>query len=357
MRIRPAQLDELEELAWIEHEADGLFGVVGVDVILDAPAPPTADYAKAQEAGSVLVAELPTGPLAGFVRTEIVDETAHLEQVSVLPQHARHGVGRAMIAAAEDWAFRRGHTPHHVDDLPGRAMERRTTSVWAGMFLRTTTSGHSCVPSAATSGPAASRSRPARPWGTVESQRRSDHLRRALNAPSCRGPTRPGALIAHLSPSSRAWLIEHNGEPLPDQLVAEIVSVAGAEPNAQWWGGPSLEGRPSSPTKRATGSTPSPTTRADPSSPVSSARNDAVGAIVPAVAGSRRRRPIASLRRLPGELAGRCAPGRTDLLWLDAHEPVGAAGASDTGSDRGRRSGGGGVVRRRLRVRRTRPHR
>jgi len=110
MRIRPAQLDELEELAWIEHEADGLFGLVGVDVILDAPAPPTADYAKAQEAGRILVAELPTGPLAGFVRTEIVDETAHLEQVSVLPQHARHGVGRAMMAAAEDWAFRRGHT-------------------------------------------------------------------------------------------------------------------------------------------------------------------------------------------------------------------------------------------------------
>lgn len=65
MRIRPAQLDELEELAWIEHEADGLFGLVGVDVILDAPAPPTADYAKAQEAGRILVAELPTGRWQG----------------------------------------------------------------------------------------------------------------------------------------------------------------------------------------------------------------------------------------------------------------------------------------------------
>lgn len=46
-----------------------------------------------------------------------------------------------------------------------------------------------------------------------------------------------------LSTSSRAWLIEHNGEPLPDDLIDEIVSVTGGELNAQWWTGPSLEGQ------------------------------------------------------------------------------------------------------------------
>jgi hypothetical protein len=31
----------------------------------------------------------------------------------------------------------------------------------------------------------------------------------------------------HLSTSSRSWLMEHNGEPLPDDLIAEILRVTG----------------------------------------------------------------------------------------------------------------------------------
>jgi hypothetical protein len=36
--------------------------------------------------------------------------------------------------------------------------------------------------------------------------------------------------------------MEHNGEPLPDDLIAEFLSVTGGEPSAQWWTGPSVEG-------------------------------------------------------------------------------------------------------------------
>lgn len=45
-----------------------------------------------------------------------------------------------------------------------------------------------------------------------------------------------------LSPSSRAWLIAHNGEPLPDDMVGEILRVAGGEPDPRWWTGTSTEG-------------------------------------------------------------------------------------------------------------------
>ena len=46
----------------------------------------------------------------------------------------------------------------------------------------------------------------------------------------------------HLRTSSRSWLMAHNGEPLPEDLIAELLSVTGGEPSAQWWTGPSVEG-------------------------------------------------------------------------------------------------------------------
>ena len=46
----------------------------------------------------------------------------------------------------------------------------------------------------------------------------------------------------HLSSSSRSWLMEHNGEPVPEDLIAEILRITGGEQNVQWWAGPSAEG-------------------------------------------------------------------------------------------------------------------
>jgi len=47
----------------------------------------------------------------------------------------------------------------------------------------------------------------------------------------------------HLAPSSRSWLIEHNGEPLPDALIGQVLGIAGGEQNAPWWTGPSVDGQ------------------------------------------------------------------------------------------------------------------
>ena len=49
-------------------------------------------------------------------------------------------------------------------------------------------------------------------------------------------------LWPHLNTSSRSCQMEHNGEPVPDDLIAEILSVTGGEQNSQWWAGPSVEG-------------------------------------------------------------------------------------------------------------------
>ena len=37
--------------------------------------------------------------------------------------------------------------------------------------------------------------------------------------------------------------MEHNGQPLPDGILAEILSVTGGQQDAQWWTGPSMEGQ------------------------------------------------------------------------------------------------------------------
>jgi hypothetical protein len=38
-----------------------------------------------------------------------------------------------------------------------------------------------------------------------------------------------------LKPSTRAWLIENNGDALPPEVVAEIASVGGSVSSDAWW--------------------------------------------------------------------------------------------------------------------------
>ncbi len=42
--------------------------------------------------------------VVGFIRVEIVDGVPHVEQLSVIPRHQRHGIGSALLAAATIWA-------------------------------------------------------------------------------------------------------------------------------------------------------------------------------------------------------------------------------------------------------------
>lgn len=45
-----------------------------------------------------------------------------------------------------------------------------------------------------------------------------------------------------LDVSTRAWLAEHNGEPLPDDILAEILTVTAGQRDPRWWAGASREG-------------------------------------------------------------------------------------------------------------------
>lgn len=82
--------------------ADGLFDTAGI-----GPLPqPNLDPGLYGAARQVLVAG---DPAYGFARIEEADGGAHLEQLSVHPDHARTGAGGALLEAACDWARGEGY--------------------------------------------------------------------------------------------------------------------------------------------------------------------------------------------------------------------------------------------------------
>jgi hypothetical protein len=45
-----------------------------------------------------------------------------------------------------------------------------------------------------------------------------------------------------LSSSTQTWLIEHNGEPLPDDILDEILTVTSGQQDPRWWARDSGQG-------------------------------------------------------------------------------------------------------------------
>lgn len=104
MHIRPATTADLALLPQIEVAAGKLFREIGMHAIADH-APPSVDELSA--APAVFVAEV-GDEVVGYARIELVDEQAHLEQLSVLPDRGGRGVGTALIDAVCHWARNRG---------------------------------------------------------------------------------------------------------------------------------------------------------------------------------------------------------------------------------------------------------
>lgn len=106
MEIRPAALSEFALLPAIEADADAAFE------LLDPPFP-TADFPQpgtAEDFAAAFHIMVAGRPPVGFARLEIVDGQAHLEQLAVSLEHARQGIGRALVAAAKAWAREAGFT-------------------------------------------------------------------------------------------------------------------------------------------------------------------------------------------------------------------------------------------------------
>jgi len=102
--IDRATAHECPRLPDIEHLACELFATVPVTSGL--PPYPTLleDFVAAQQQGLLWVARSHLDGPVGFALVEYLGDEPHLEELDVLPDHARQGLGTALVRAVGAWA-------------------------------------------------------------------------------------------------------------------------------------------------------------------------------------------------------------------------------------------------------------
>ncbi|MFI9030796.1 GNAT family N-acetyltransferase [Streptomyces sp. NPDC053560] len=107
MRIRAARADELSRLQDIERAAGRCFRDIGMPEIADDAPPPLAVLGRHQQAGLAWVAADRTDTPVGYLIASYVDGNLHVDQVSVHPDSARQGIGRALLDRLTEYAVGR----------------------------------------------------------------------------------------------------------------------------------------------------------------------------------------------------------------------------------------------------------
>ena len=97
--VRRAGSDEFERLHWVELQSDELLATIGI-----GPFP----YDDQDWRLRVTVVFAAGDPAVGFVGVELIDDEAHIAQLSVLPELGRQGIGRSLLDEALRWARGQG---------------------------------------------------------------------------------------------------------------------------------------------------------------------------------------------------------------------------------------------------------
>lgn len=107
IQIRPARAAEIEVVREIERASATRFVGTGRAELADDEPTDAATLAQRIEADGLLVADDDGAPVA-FVMFRVVEGCAYVEQIDVLPNHARRGIGAGLLDAVAEIARERG---------------------------------------------------------------------------------------------------------------------------------------------------------------------------------------------------------------------------------------------------------
>lgn len=91
----------------IERAAGQPFADIGMAFVADDEPPSIETLSEFANDGRAWVATDDNDRPVAYLLAEVVDGNAHLEQVSVHPDHARRGIGRTLLDHLVDWALQR----------------------------------------------------------------------------------------------------------------------------------------------------------------------------------------------------------------------------------------------------------
>lgn len=106
--LRAARRDDLPAIQQLERAAGAAFRDLGMSAVADDEPPSLTDLVCFQEDGRAWVITDGADRPVAYLLIEAVEGNAHVEQVSVHPDHARRGLGRTLLDTAAAWAEQHG---------------------------------------------------------------------------------------------------------------------------------------------------------------------------------------------------------------------------------------------------------
>jgi GNAT superfamily N-acetyltransferase len=104
LSIRPAHLDDVPSMIEIERAASDMYRSLSMDFVADDdPGSPEELEPYVRDRRAFVATDAADRPIA-YIILDAVDGAAHIEQVSVHPEHARQGIGRTLIERGASWA-------------------------------------------------------------------------------------------------------------------------------------------------------------------------------------------------------------------------------------------------------------